>query len=363
MYGGRLQVLLGICKVLNESFGVKPTFLTGEWNVDERGIKKGYNKSLQFDVKELRLPNLPMEWKIPIFNAKASKIIPSETDLVVNSNNTIANLAVPSKLIHYIHFPRVYRWRQKGQLHGSHKELQSDWKVRAYWSINSFLAKHRKKIFRTRNRGIFLFNSCFTKNCYHELYPQVDGRVVYPGVDLKDNTNNQEINSKKSVVTLGRFSRKKRQLEQIQIAGRVPELNFHICGFTKEESAYYKKCVAAAKKQDNVFLHPNVTSSKKDKLLQEATYFLHTLRNEPFGITTVEAISAGLIPVVPDSGGQKEIVSVPQYRFSSPREAVSILNQDIAKNGKHVSELTKNIRQFSKGEFETKIRQYLAQCI
>ena len=57
----------------------------------------------------------------------------------------------------------------------------------------------------------------------------------------------------------------------------------------------------------------------------EKTQTLHPEKFEHFGITTVEAMSAGCIPVVIDRGGQKEIVEdgINGFLFSSPGELKS----------------------------------------
>jgi len=44
------------------------------------------------------------------------------------------------------------------------------------------------------------------------------------------------------------------------------------------------------------------------KTLARAKFYLHLMQGEHFGITIVEAMSAGCVPIVHDSGGPKEIV-------------------------------------------------------
>jgi len=61
-------------------------------------------------------------------------------------------------------------------------------------------------------------------------------------------------------------------------------------------------------------------------LLSAAKVFLRTLHNEPFGMSVVEAMAAGCVPVVPKSGGPWfDILDQEQgrygYAYSSLREA------------------------------------------
>ncbi len=48
---------------------------------------------------------------------------------------------------------------------------------------------------------------------------------------------------------------------------------------------------------------------KETGLLAKAKVYVHCAQNEHFGITIVEAMAAGCVPVVHNSGGPKEIVS------------------------------------------------------
>jgi glycosyltransferase involved in cell wall biosynthesis len=58
--------------------------------------------------------------------------------------------------------------------------------------------------------------------------------------------------------------------------------------------------------------------------MRECKLYFNQCPGEPFGISTVEAMSAGLIPVVPDVGGQTEFVPS-KYHFHTFGEAMQII--------------------------------------
>jgi glycosyltransferase involved in cell wall biosynthesis len=59
-------------------------------------------------------------------------------------------------------------------------------------------------------------------------------------------------------------------------------------------------------------------------LLADAKIYVHCALNEHFGISIVEAMAAGCVPVVHDSGGPREIVSDDVgYRWNSVTEAIT----------------------------------------
>jgi alpha-1,2-mannosyltransferase len=58
--------------------------------------------------------------------------------------------------------------------------------------------------------------------------------------------------------------------------------------------------------------------------MQESKVYFHPMTGEHFGMAVVEAMAAGLIPVVPNAGGITEFV--PQkYQFNTIEQAAEII--------------------------------------
>jgi glycosyltransferase involved in cell wall biosynthesis len=72
----------------------------------------------------------------------------------------------------------------------------------------------------------------------------------------------------------------------------------------------------------NVRIVTNPTDAEVTRLFSEHQFFIFPARWEHFGIVTVEAIQAGLIPLVHDSGGQREIVPLDALRFKGEVDMV-----------------------------------------
>jgi glycosyltransferase involved in cell wall biosynthesis len=60
--------------------------------------------------------------------------------------------------------------------------------------------------------------------------------------------------------------------------------------------------------KDYVTLETNVCLNNLLSIMREAKVYFHTMVGEHFGISIVEAMAAGLIPVVSDVGGPTEFV-------------------------------------------------------
>ncbi len=81
-----------------------------------------------------------------------------------------------------------------------------------------------------------------------------------------------------------------------------------------------------------------------------AKAYLHTMVGEAFGISTVEAISAGLVPAVPDSGGHTEFVPR-RYQFDTVHRAVDIISSAMKASNSERVKLSNSVRRFSTSNF------------
>jgi glycosyltransferase involved in cell wall biosynthesis len=210
----------------------------------------------------------------------------------------------------------------------------------------------------------------FTKKALCRSYQDISVNlpIVYPAVPLGDFwcENPSRANM---VVTTGRFAKDKRQLSQIQIAQNLPDFDFHIFGFSGS-SNYLERCRDYIKVNqiDNVHLHPDASFSEIVECLQRAKYFLHTLVNEPFGLTAVQAMAAGCIPVVHDSGGQVEAVPVDILRYSKFEEASGIFHHLDSLARKDIdlirNQLQSHVRsQYGEPIFDNKIKNELIKVL
>lgn len=160
-----------------------------------------------------------------------------------------------------------------------------------------------------------------TKNKYtsHILYPPVGVEDFSPSV------------KQKQIVSVGRFfvgGHNKKQLEMIQFFKmmydkntELSEYKFILVGGVEdkpEHQEYVTRCIEAAKGYP-IELKLNAKYSELKQAMEEAKYFWHAAgygedesknpdKFEHFGITTVEAMAAGCIPIVIARGGQPEII-------------------------------------------------------
>jgi glycosyltransferase involved in cell wall biosynthesis len=213
--------------------------------------------------------------------------------------------------------------------------------------------------FTQKGKGLFPFklrswtiknaNSEFTKNVVEKSWQTRIPFIHYPYVRLPESS---VLNKKRDpiILAVGRFidpednvGHSKRQDILIE-AFRQGRSRFGwekwqliLVGSVEPGSThqrYVEKLQLAAKDLPVTFLH-DIPDADLTKLYQESTYFwhgagygvnetTHPLQVEHFGMSTVEAMGHGLIPIVMKNGGLKEIIDEPKngYFFTTTSQLV-----------------------------------------
>lgn len=192
---------------------------------------------------------------------------------------------------------------------------------------------------------VVMANSGFTKGWISALWGW-DADVLYPPIQVE--RLSPAAQREPAVVSVGRFfapglGHAKRQLEMVRWFGdahRSGELagwRMHVVGGCEDSQLPYLAEVRAAAAGLPVEIHPNAPRSDVEKLLSTSSVFWSATgygddeRTRPwtaehFGMTTVEAMAGGCVPVVIDRAGQREIVrhGVDGFRWETPAQLVSL---------------------------------------
>ncbi|MDL0119336.1 glycosyltransferase [Halobacterium salinarum] len=268
-----------------------------------------------------------------------------EYDIIFNSNNCLRFLPGGPKIIHYIHFPIP-------------ATLDSDPKYEnIIYKIGSIPFLVLFSITTGDPWGTTLTNSDYTRKNTIEAYPSLDPDVLYP--PCIDSIKFDGFNGS-GVVSVGSFHPNKRQLFQLKVAKKFRGTEFRIIG-SKASPGYYRKCKKFINKNDlhNVELYPDATSKKLTRILQKSGIFLHSMKKERFGISTVEGLNQGCVPVVHDSGGQREVVPWKEFRYKNVQECMNILESVLDGSSPTESEIEPHLNKFTTEGFREHLERRL----
>lgn len=167
------------------------------------------------------------------------------------------------------------------------------------------------------------------------LYPPIATARLHPAPERE-----------RLLLSVGRFfapglGHAKRQLEMVQWfgemyrAGQLPGWRFAVVGGCEQSQLPYLAQLEQAARGLPVDIHPNAPRTLVEKLLSTASIFWSATgygggddqpwAAEHFGMTTVEAMAGGCVPIVIDKAGQKEIITpgVDGFRWASPAQLMS----------------------------------------
>lgn len=256
--------------------------------------------------------------------------------------------------IAYLHTPPT-----KDELNAKYSKSMH---TKLYYKIYRYLTDKKLRNLKTR----VLTNSEYSKQIILETLG-VDSQVIYPPVDTEIYSKLMTNKSRDNIVlTIGRYTWERKLDIIADLASLVPEAEFYIVGntimkYAHEVIAFIKSKAERLGVSNRVHIHVDVPLKDKMDLMSKAKVYLNTRRDEYFGIAVAEAMSAGMVPIVPNCGGQREIVPSKEFTYENIEEAADLIRKwlndwcpSIAKRLSLVAE------KFSYNRFKNEIRELLS---
>jgi glycosyltransferase involved in cell wall biosynthesis len=224
-----------------------------------------------------------------------------------------------------------------------------------------------------------VYNSEYTAGWIEKKWRLSPGHHIYPPVDMEpaDGTAAKE----NVILSVARFESggSKQQLEMIAAFARLREetpgardWKLVLCGGSAPANPYLERIQAALAAQPAlpVELRLNIPLGALKREYARAAVFWHICglgqsnpaNVEHFGMSTVEAMQNGCLPIVFDGGGQREIVEpgVSGFRVATARELLARTRQAIADpdlRQRIGREARRRGHDFSRAVFARQVRQ------
>jgi alpha-1,2-mannosyltransferase len=267
-------------------------------------------------------------------------VLKSKCKVVID---TFSNAMLPGAAISYIHHPVL---RKVAPLR------DFTLRERVYYSPYRTYLNFKKGHFEKR---LILANSKFTAAA-NKAETGADASVIYPPISNSLYCHESEFDNHRdnNVTAVARicFQKKLDIIPYIAKATRK-DISFIIVGLldSKEALNHLIELGTRLGVSDRIKIMTNVTRERLRSILLNSKVFLHTSVNEHFGISIVEAMASGCIPVVHDSGGPREFVP-PNQRYNSKDEAAEIVERATANwSPTEARKISNSAKRFSESNF------------
>jgi len=308
--GGGEWVAINLINALKEH-GHQVIILTDK-SLNQNRFANVFNRKVSVD-QQIVFPLAffpPIDYHNIYIDAIRSLMLKSKCEILID---TYSNAILPGMDVSYVHYPLLKRVESELPHTRSNKIY--------FYPYRSFLNFRRGDI----NNKLIFANSKFTAEAVkaefcvnpHILYPPVPSDMLnYNETDFNEQRDN-------NVTTIARISNEK-NLNIIPYIAKLTrkEVSFTIAGLlnSKETLNSMLRLIKELKVSEKVKILTNVKRDNLREILSNSKVYLHPTVNEHFGISIVEAMSSGCLPVVHDSGGPKEFVTQ-DLRYKSIEEA------------------------------------------
>lgn len=223
----------------------------------------------------------------------------------------------------------------------------------------------------------FVYNSQFTASVHQSHFPKSKGTVLYPPIDTESFKPGKKENIIISVARFDSPSHPKRQdilIDAFKLLYKTnKDYQLFLVGGSKQSSDTLEKLKQKSGSLPVKFI-VNPSFDKLKSLFAKSKFFWHAAgfeidekynpeKVEHFGMTTVESMSAGCVPVVINKGGQKEILSTGAGFLCDDAKGIAsnteLLINDQALYKKMQNESSKRVELYSTRSFLANLKKLI----
>lgn len=210
-------------------------------------------------------------------------------------------------------------------------------------------------------------------------YWKMGSEILFPPVNIK--TFSPAKSKQNMIMHVGRFfvgGHSKKQLDLVRVFKQlcnsgVKDWELHLVGSVApgEIHAHYLETIKEEIEDYPIIIHLDVPFTELKYLLGEAKLYWHAtgldeedpIKMEHFGITTVEAMASGCVPLVINKGGQPEIVTKESGFVWDTRDELINFSKQLINDPKLLAQMREAALErshvFSKEQFQKQLKDLL----
>lgn len=377
-----LQALAGMGMQVDLAVAKQPDLARLEKAFGKEKIRGIFGK---ISVRPLGRIPVDLDWHTGMLGLGQKAGDMQEYDIVINTHADILPYYLPASsgraYVTYCHYPVAADYaRQRdadylnslidlGLMDGRAADAAAG---EGFW--HSYLEYY---LLMLRNSAI-ITNSEFSRKAIVDLLKTDGGRqpaIIAPPVSVEEFQKSGPFSPSRSdiVLVVSRINRSKKLENAVMlasilksqkagkkmvIAGNLSPDDYQGCRYYNYLLDLVEECGVS----DYVTFKLNCELKKLGSLMRKSKVYFHPLREEPFGISVVEAMSAGLIPVVPDAGGQTEFVPT-RYHFHSLEEAAGIIQASLQVPDAERLLMRSLVGGFSSSEYIRRFQNFVSELV
>ena len=295
----------------------------------------------------------------------------SKNNAVTYCHFPSARYHIDSENLEYLRDIRVTGFRQIDEMDYSEKnvapifDLETEQKIKRYFK---FLRDRYEKLMKNT---LLLTNSEYTRKAISIAF-NIDAKILYPPVDVE---TFQEIALKSNqredmVLVVSRISPDKQIENAIEVArimrvrgiGKIMTIAGNLHYYDHQYYQQMKNMIADYDLSDYVSLRTNISFSRLIQLMQLAKVYFHPRIDEHFGISIVEAMASGLVPVVSNIGGHTEFVP-PKYHFHTLGHAADLIALALEATNSERRAISSSTNKFSNENYVNSFHHILSELL
>jgi glycosyltransferase involved in cell wall biosynthesis len=229
------------------------------------------------------------------------------------------------------------------------------------WYYKPYYALSKKFLNQINDENILLIsNSKFIRDSIKQNFSK-DSVVIYPPVELELFQNN--LPKENSAVTVSRYSQEKNLEFAVDVFNEI-NVDYTIVGNTKTHvnELYYEKIATKLQNlKSKIILLKNIERSQVVENFKRSKIYFHA-SPETFGISVVEAIASGCIPLVPDNSAHKETVPIDELRYhpNNKKNAQEKITKALAGDyDKFLKSLHDSLQNYDKDKFKSALLNFI----
>jgi glycosyltransferase involved in cell wall biosynthesis len=217
----------------------------------------------------------------------------------------------------------------------------------------------------SRGSILKIFNGEIKK--VHVIRPPVDTETLRNTVLLSSSEEERE----DVILVISRINKQKEIENAIMLAKLLKRdaigIGMIIVGnidYTNDLGYYLslRKMVKDFDLEDYVIFQTNVSFESLLSIMKKTKIYFHPMVGEHFGMAVVEAMAAGLVPIVPDVGGPTEYVPK-KYHFQTLEEAVDKIASSLSVSSRERIKMSNVVRDFSLSNYITSFQKVIQKLL